>query len=93
MQGSGWFRRKALTRDQISATERIRNWVRTGLVLPEETTVAVNEIVCTDPSCPGTETVMLIMAPGQKTRAVKVAKELLEVRENDVTAALARRHA
>lgn len=93
MQGSGWFRRKALTRDQISATERIRNWVRTGLVLPEETTVAVNEIVCTDPSCPGTETVMLIMAPGQKTRAVKVAKELVEVRENDVTAALARRHA
>ena len=88
MRGPGWFRRKALTREQIAATERIRGWVMTGLALPEDTTIAVNEIVCTDPSCPGTETVMLIMAPGSKTRAAKVDKELVEVTEAQVKLAL-----
>lgn len=90
MRGPGWFRRKALTREQIAATEAIRGWVRASLSLPADTTIAVNEIVCTDPACPGTETVMLIMAPGQKTRAAKVDKELVEVSEGDVQASLAR---
>jgi hypothetical protein len=90
MRGPGWFRRKALSRDQIAATEAIRGWVRAGLSLPADTTIAVNEIVCTDPSCPGTETVMLIMAPGQKTRAAKVDRELVEVTQADVQESLAR---
>lgn len=90
MRGPGWFQRKALTREQIAATEAIRRWIRAGLPLPDDTTIAVNEIVCTDPACPGTETVMLIMAPGQKTRAAKVDRELVEVTEALVQASLAR---
>lgn len=90
MRGPGWFQRKALTREQIAATEAIRGWVRAGLSLPADTAIAVNEIVCTDPACPGTETVMLIMAPGSKTRAAKVDKELIDVSEADVQASLAR---
>jgi hypothetical protein len=90
MRGPGWFQRKALSREQIAATESIRGWVRKALSLPDETAIAVNEIVCTDPSCPGTETVMLIMAPGQKTRAAKVDRELVDVTEADVQTSLAR---
>lgn len=89
MRGPGWFRRKALTREQIAATETIRGWVRTRLGLAAEAVIAVNEIVCTDPTCPGTETVMLIMVPGQKTRAAKVEAELTEVTEAQVIEALA----
>jgi hypothetical protein len=32
-----------------------------------------NEIVCPDPACPGTETVILVMVPSRPTRACKVA--------------------
>lgn len=90
MSGPGWFRRKALDRGQIAAIEAIRGWTRAALALPDDTTIAVNEIVCTDPSCPGTETIILIMAPGCKTRAGKVGKELVEVTQADVGEALAR---
>lgn len=51
--------------------------------------VTVSEIVCLDPACPGTETVMLVMAAGAKTQAAKVAKAAAEVTEEDVRAALA----
>jgi hypothetical protein len=88
MRGPGWFQRKALSREQIAATEAIRGWIRASLPLPDGTTIAVNEIVCTDPSCPGTETVMLIMAPGHKTRAAKVDRELVEVTQAQVREAL-----
>ncbi|MFH6783156.1 MULTISPECIES: hypothetical protein [Methylobacterium] len=53
-----------------------------------EVTLAVNEIVCADPACPGTETVILIMAPSAGSRACKVAKALDAVTEEDVAAAL-----
>ena len=49
----------------------------------------MNEIVCADPACPGTETVILVMAPGRPARAVKVAKPMAAVTEADVASALA----
>jgi hypothetical protein len=53
-----------------------------------ETVFAVNEIACTDPACPGVETVILIMRAGQKTRACKIQKPLDQVTEQDVVDAL-----
>ena len=53
-----------------------------------EVTLAVNEIVCADPACPGTETVILVMVPGIRSRACKVGKPLEAVTEEDVAAAL-----
>ena len=53
-----------------------------------EVTLTVNEIVCADPACPGTETVILVMQPGARSRACKVAKPLDEVTEEDVAGAL-----
>lgn len=58
-------------------------------ILPPGVSVAVNEIVCRDPGCPGTETVILIMRPGARTIAAKIQKEAAAVSGEDVSAALA----
>lgn len=50
--------------------------------------LTVSEIECLDPSCPGTETVILVMAPGLRTRAAKIAGPIPEVTEQDVRSAL-----
>lgn len=67
---------------------RIKEWTAASLGLSDEITLAVNEIACTDPACPGVETVILVMAVGRKTRAYKVGKPIEEVTEQDVAAAL-----
>ena len=60
-----------------------------ALLLPTGVELTVSEIVCLDPACPGTETVILVMAPGAKTRAAKVQKPATEISEPDLRAALA----
>ena len=72
------------------AIARVKAWAMAILGGSANTTVAVNEIVCLDPGCPGTETVILMMQPGRKTRAAKVGKPIDEVTEDDVAEALAR---
>lgn len=67
---------------------RIKEWVRSAAELPGDAAIAVNEIACMDPVCPGVETVVLVMAPGRKTRAYKVAKAMGEVTEQDIRDAL-----
>lgn len=67
---------KALAAEQAS---RIKALVRDGLGLPEAAAIAVNEILCADPACPGTETVILVMNPGEKTKAFKLAMAMAEV--------------
>src|SRR4051812_15530528 len=56
---------------------------------PGSSTLAVNEIACLDTACPGVEAVILVMEPGQKTRAYKIAKALDGVTEQDIRDALA----
>jgi hypothetical protein len=68
--------------------ERVRAWARATLPARDDTTFAVNEIVCTDPGCPGSETVILVMAPGRRTRACKIPKLMNDVTEQDVRRAL-----
>ena len=68
--------------------ERIKSSVRELMALPADTAIAVNEIACLDPACPGLETVILVMEPGRKTRAYKVAKALDAVTEQDLREAL-----
>ena len=62
-----------------AAADRLKNEVRDLLGLPETAAIAVNEIICADPACPGTETVILVMKPGEKTRAYKLQMALGEV--------------
>jgi hypothetical protein len=85
----GLFRAGAgKAKPQADAIGRVKGWVAAIAALPPEASLAVNEIVCTDPSCPGTETVVLVMQPGRKTRAYKVSKALLDVTEDDLREAL-----
>ncbi|MGO4403651.1 hypothetical protein AB4Z10_05215 [Bosea sp. RAF48] len=59
--------------------ERMKVQVREFLGLPETAAIAVNEIICADPACPGSETVILVMKPGEKTRAYKLQMAMAEV--------------
>lgn len=68
--------------DKASAARegaRIKAEVRRILGLPEAAAIAVNEIICADPACPGSETVILVMNPGEKTKAFKLQMAMVEV--------------
>ncbi|MDX3805788.1 hypothetical protein ACXIUS_12225 [Bosea thiooxidans] len=68
--------------------ESLKAQVRARLGLPETAVVAVNEILCADPSCPGTETVILVMKPGAKTTAFKLQMAMVEVSAGALAEAL-----
>lgn len=88
--GFGGLLRSAFRRDRPGreAVEQVKDWARKALGASSDTAFSVNEIVCADPSCPGTETVILVMEPGVKTRAYKVPKPLDEMTEQDIGQAL-----
>ncbi|MFC4174742.1 hypothetical protein ACFOYU_22260 [Microvirga sp. GCM10011540] len=90
MAGFGALLRNAFGRQKVDreAVERVKGWARKALRASPETVLSVNEIVCADPACPGMETVILVMEPGARTRAYKVAKALDEVVEQDISDAL-----
>jgi hypothetical protein len=77
-----------LPKPDKQAVDRVKDLARAALRVSPDTAFAVNEIACTDPGCPGVETVILVMEPGRKTRALKVAKPLDEVMEQDILKAL-----
>jgi hypothetical protein len=77
-----------LPKPDKQAVDRVKDLARAALRVSPDTAFAVNEIACTDPSCPGIETVILVMEPGQKTRTLKVAKPLDAVMEQDILKAL-----
>jgi hypothetical protein len=79
-----------LPKPDKQAIDRVKDMARAALQASPETAFAVNEIACNDPGCPGIETVILVMEPGKKTCALKVAKPLGEVTEQDIRAALDR---
>jgi hypothetical protein len=84
----GLFRSSREPTPQPDAIERVKRWASATPGIAAGSAFTVNEIVCTDPSCPGTETVILVMEPGRKTRACKLAKGLAEVTEQEVREAL-----
>ena len=69
--------------------DAIKAIVRAHLSLDDGATISVSEIQCGDAACPGTETVILVMVPGQKTRAYKVLSPLGEADAAAVVSALA----
>lgn len=68
---------------------RIKSETRELLGLPETAAIAVNEIICADPACPGTETVILVMNPGEKTRAFKAQVAMAELTREALAEVLA----
>ncbi len=67
---------------------RVKGYVFEALGRNPDIALSVSEIICRDPGCPGTETIILVMAPGRKTAACKVQKPMAEVSEDDVRDAL-----
>jgi hypothetical protein len=62
------FRREPPDRE---TADRVKGWIRAALALGDDDAVTLSEIACTDPACPGIETVILVMRPGEATRAFK----------------------
>lgn len=83
--GKGNDRKAAST----EAATRIKAETRELLGLDEEAAIAVNEIICADPACPGTETVILVMSPGEKTRAYKAQMPMAELTREALAEVLA----
>jgi hypothetical protein len=74
--------------DNRADIARVKAFAFEALGRNPEIAVSVSEIVCNDPGCPGTETIILVMAPGRKTAACKAQKPVAEVTEDDVRDAL-----
>ncbi len=72
-----------------AAAARIKQEVRDLLCLRDGAAIAVNEILCADPACPGTETVILVMNPGEKTKAFKALMPMAELTQDTLAAILA----
>lgn len=84
----GLFGRDKREAAGADAAAQVKRQVRELLGLPENAVIAVNEILCADPACPGTETVILVMKPGEKTRAFKVQMGLAELTPEALVQAL-----
>lgn len=82
----GRFRREQPDRETV---DRIKGWVRAALGAGDDVVVTVSEIACTDPACPGQETVILVMRPGEPTRACKSRGSLVVQTRPQIEAALA----
>jgi hypothetical protein len=78
---------KPKPRDRADS-ERVKGFAFAALGRNPDIGLSVSEIVCRDPGCPGTETIILVMAPLKKTAACKVAKAMADVTEDDVRDAL-----
>jgi hypothetical protein len=74
--------------DHDGDRDRVVAWVREAAGYGESVVVKVNEIVCADPACPGFETVILVMASGERSVARKIAKPLTEIAQADVVRAI-----
>jgi hypothetical protein len=79
-------RRREIVADP--ARERVKALVLAALGGDPDIGVSANEIICADISCPGTETVILVMVPGKRTAACKVLKPMAELTDDDIRDAL-----
>lgn len=68
---------------------RVRELTVSILALADDVVVKVNEINCVDPACPGQETIILIMVPGARTRALKIRAPVEEVDAASISSAVA----
>ena len=80
------FRRKHP--EQGGARTAIRTWVEAILGDDPPLTLTISEIDCADPTCPGLETILLVMREGEATQAVKIRKGMEDINEADVQEAV-----
>jgi len=71
---------------RANRVREIRSWVRESHGIPEETTVMVTELACTEPGCPPLETVVAVLHSPGDTRQAKVPLGLADVTRDHVQA-------
>lgn len=81
-------KRTARLAAERDAADRVKALVR-GILDEPDLALTVSEVECLDPSCPGLETVILLLRPGTRTRAVKVPGAMAEVLETTLRSRLA----
>ncbi len=86
--GGFWKAGAFAAKPDAASADRIKAWTRAALGLGEDAAVSVNEIICADPACPGSETVILVMVPGQRTKAYKMQAAMAEATEEVVKVAI-----
>jgi hypothetical protein len=64
----------------------VKQWVYERLQLPEEATVMVTELRCTEPDCPPLETVIVVMEPEKPSWQFKIHKPVADVQVGDIDA-------
>lgn len=79
------FRKKP---ESNPARDAIRGWAEAALGHDPPLTLTISEIDCGDPSCPGLETIILVMREGEATQAVKIRKPMDEIGKADVIEAV-----
>lgn len=80
------YRDAAPATDLLGAVGRIKGWTRAALGLPPDVALSVTELACSAEGCPPRETVILVMAPGERARKYAVHKALLDVEGDDIRA-------
>lgn len=63
------------------------------LDLGPEDAISAQEVACPDPDCPDAETVVLVMRAGERTRALKLARPMAGVTDDDLAALVAEERA
>ena len=71
-----------------AVVERMKALAREALSLPDAAALSISEIACADPACPVSETIILIMEPGKKTRAVKAHGSIETMNAEELRAAV-----
>ena len=84
-----FFNRRGQDPETADASRRLTALVRDILSLTDDDGVTVSEIACSHPECGDAETIVLVMRLGRPTEAVKVAKAMRLVSEEELNEALA----
>ena len=83
----GLFRRPR--EEDRRQADALKPLIRRILALGEDVALSISQIQCGDARCPGLETVILVMAPGKRTAAHRVAMPLAEIDAAALAEALA----
>ena len=84
-----FFNRRGQDPDTADASRRLTALVRGILSLTDDDGVTVSEIACSHPECGDAEPIVLVMRLGRPTEAVKIAKAMRLVSEEELREALA----
>jgi hypothetical protein len=82
------FSKRQVSSARINAVLELTLQVRAILDVDDDAVVSISEHDCGEPECGGLQTVILVLRPGQPTKAVRIAKPSESITRNDLSEAL-----